>query len=279
MRDDDGDLQLAELLDSSFGAGPDGLPAPAGSAQSRDARPCAGATGPASPPQPVAVVAVLGLGAAALRSPGRRDRTPMARCPPLATSGTTATPSATATPLDAERQAALDRLEKKARQAGAPPSSSSTSAPCSRRRSAPDGQVVVKDGWRIAQRVDEPMGLPATRGLARRGRDRRRPRRAGCCSRSPENQADGQGNPARRGHGPTASRRRPRRGLQPVRGLAGQHGRAATAWTLPTPPLAHRRRRRPAARRVRAPPWWRVRPAPVVDRYTTRRRPPGRGAA
>ena len=28
MRDDDGDLLLAELLDGSFGAGPDGLPAP-----------------------------------------------------------------------------------------------------------------------------------------------------------------------------------------------------------------------------------------------------------
>jgi hypothetical protein len=59
--------------------------------------------------------------------------------------------------LDAERQAALDRLAKQAQQqthrieqelvSNAFPASFGS-----------DGQIVVKDGWRITQRVEEPAG-------------------------------------------------------------------------------------------------------------------------
>ena len=63
MRDDDGDLQLMELLDSSFGAGPDGLPAPAerlvAGRQALRRRHRAGIAATT-----VAVVVVVGVGAA-----------------------------------------------------------------------------------------------------------------------------------------------------------------------------------------------------------------------
>ncbi len=149
MRDDDGDLQLAELLDSSFGAGPDGLPAPSerlvAGRQALRRRHRAGIAATT-----VAVVAVVGLGAALSGAVGGGPDAdgPM---PPLATSGTTATPPT------AEQQAALDRLEKKAQQQAHRIEQQyvSTMFPAS---FAPDGQVVVKDGWRITQQVDEPMG-------------------------------------------------------------------------------------------------------------------------
>lgn len=156
MRDDDGDLQLMELLDSSFGAGPDGLPAPAerlsAGRQALRRRHRAGIAATT-----VAVVAVLGAGAAlsGVLGGGSDAEGPL---PPLATSGTTATPSTNETPLSLERQAALDRLAKKAQQQAHRIEQQlvSNQFPAS---FGVDGQLVVKDGWRIAQRVEEPMGF------------------------------------------------------------------------------------------------------------------------
>ena len=83
----------------------------------------------------MAVVAVVGLGGALSGAVGGGSDAD-GPLPPLATSGTTATPSASATSLDAERQAALDRLEKKAQQQ-AHRIEQRRSAPSSRRRSPP----------------------------------------------------------------------------------------------------------------------------------------------
>ena len=155
MRDDDGDLLLAELLDGSFGAGPDGLPAPSerlvAGRQALRRRHRVGIAGTT-----VAVVAVVGLGAALSGAVGGESDAD-GPTPPLATSGTTATPSATATPVDPVRQAALDRLAKKAQQRAHRIDQAQVSNlfPAS---FTYDGRVVVKDGWRITQRVEEPVG-------------------------------------------------------------------------------------------------------------------------
>ena len=155
MRDDDGDLRLAELLDGSFGAGPDGLPAPSerlvAGRQALRRRHRVGIAGTT-----VAVVAVVGLGAALSGALGGESDAD-GPTPPLATSGTTATPSASATPSDAVRQAALARLEKQAQQQAhrIEQAQVSNQFPAS---FTYDGQVVVKDGWRITQRVEEPVG-------------------------------------------------------------------------------------------------------------------------
>jgi hypothetical protein len=155
MREDDGDLQLAELLDSSFGAGPDGLPTPserlATGRQALRRRHRAGIAGTT-----LAVVAVLGLGAALSGAVGGRSDAD-GPLPPLATSGTSATPSASATAREVLRQAALDRLKQQAQQQAHRIEQElvSNQFPASL---GPDGQVVVKDGWRITQRVEEPVG-------------------------------------------------------------------------------------------------------------------------
>ena len=78
---------------------------------------------------------------------------------PLATSGTSATPSATTSDADREAslEAVLDRLAKQAQQQAHRIDQQlvSNQFPAS---FGPDGQVVVKDGWRITQRIEEPLG-------------------------------------------------------------------------------------------------------------------------
>ena len=53
---------------------------------------------------------------------------------------------------------------------------------------------MVKDGWRITQRVEEPVGLPASGGLARRG-GHRRPADALDAAHARARETDGHGNP------------------------------------------------------------------------------------
>jgi hypothetical protein len=156
MRDEDGDVQLVELLDSSFGAGPDGLPTPAerltAGRQALRSRHHAGIAGAV-----LAVVAAVGVGVTVSGSLGGDSDTD-GPTPPLATSGTTATPSTPAPPSTTDQQAALDRLKRKAQQQAQLVEQRlvSNQFPAS---FGPRGQLVVKDGWRITQRVEEPVGL------------------------------------------------------------------------------------------------------------------------
>jgi hypothetical protein len=206
MRDDDGDLQLADLLDSSFGAGPDGLPPPSerliAGRQALRRRHRAGIAATT-----VAVVAVVGLGAALSGAVGGGSDAD-GPLPPLATSGTTATPSGSATSSDAERQAALDRLEKKAQQQAhrIEQAQVSNQFPASFTH---DGQVVVKDGWRITHRVEEPMGFQLPEQslgvVVTDGEDTR------WMLLTLENMVDEQGNPVG-GQGPTAAADNPGKG-------------------------------------------------------------------
>jgi hypothetical protein len=155
MRDDDGDLQLMELLDSSFGAGPDGLPAPSerlvAGRQALRRRHRAGIAGAA-----LGVVAAVGVGVTVSGSLGDQSDAD-GPLPPFATSGTTATPSADATPLNSQTVSPLNRLAHKAQQQAHRIEQElvSNAFPAS---FGPDGQIVVKDGWRISQRVEEPVG-------------------------------------------------------------------------------------------------------------------------
>ncbi len=160
MSDGDVDLELADLLDSSFGAGPDGLPSPAerltAGRQALRRRHRAGIAGTTA-----AVVAVVGLGAALSGAVGGHadaDGLPL----PLATSGTSAAPSTGpsqgATLTTSERQAALERLSRKAQQQAhrVEQRQVSSAFPVSY---GSNGQLIVKDGWEITQRVEEPMGF------------------------------------------------------------------------------------------------------------------------
>ena len=131
MRDDDGDLQLAELLDSSFGAGPDGLPTPserlAAGRQALRRRRRAGIAGTT-----VAVVAVVGLGAALSGAVGGRSDAD-GPLPPLATSGTADCVRVRRRPNGRPPWTGWSRRRSSRRTAW----SSRSSAPCSRRRSVP----------------------------------------------------------------------------------------------------------------------------------------------
>lgn len=163
MSDDEGDLGLADLLDNSFGSGPDGLPSAAErlstGRQALRRRHRMGLVGTSA-----AVVAVVGLGAAlAGAMGGHADADGPAL--PLATSGTSATSSPTPSANhsgDAIRtaglQAALERLSSKARQQAhrIEQRQVSSAFPVSY---GPDGQLIVKDGWEITQTVEEPLGL------------------------------------------------------------------------------------------------------------------------
>jgi hypothetical protein len=161
MRDDEGDHQLAELLDGSFGAGPDGLPTPserlAAGRQALRRRHRAAIAGTTA-----AVVAVVGLGVG-LSGVGT-ERGADDGLAPLATSGSTASadPSEASEPppetlTEALLEESLDKLARQAQQR----------AHRLEQRLVSDqfpasldiqGQVVVKDGWRITQRVEEPLG-------------------------------------------------------------------------------------------------------------------------
>jgi len=192
MRDDDGGLVLADLLDSSFGTGPDGLPTPSerlgeGRRALRHRRRAlvAGTT--------AAVVATVGLATALSGTVGRGSDAggPL----PLATSGTSATPSAdpsgSATLTTTELQASLERLSRQAQRAHRDEQELvSNQFPASY---AADGRLVVKDGWRVTQRVEEPMGFrppEASLGVVvTNGSDTR------WMLLTLENMVDGQGNP------------------------------------------------------------------------------------
>ncbi len=154
MREDDGDLQLAELLDSSFGAGPDGLPTPserlATGQQALRRRRRAGLAGTT-----VAVVAVLGLGAALSGAVGGASDAD-GPLPPLATSGTSGTPSASATAGDKEREA-LERLKQESQQQAHVLEQALVSNQFPAALGL-DSQLIVKDGWQVTQRVEEPVG-------------------------------------------------------------------------------------------------------------------------
>ena len=259
MRDDDGDLQLAELLDSSFGAGPDVLPTPserlgAGRrAVRRRHRAGIAAT-------TVAVVAVVGLGAALSGGVGGgsdADGPPA----PIATSGTTATASASAT-SDTVRQAALDRLEKKAeKQAHRIEQELVTDDfPASFHV---DGNVVVKDGWRITQRVEEPMGFqPPEASLGVVVTDGAQTR---WMLLTLEDQVDGQGNPTGV-QGPTAAADDPGKGYSRfedwLASMVELNGGARTP-ALVTVDDSDRLQPGPGAVLVE------TRSAPVIDGYTT----------
>ena len=260
MRDDDGDLQLAELLDSSFGAGPDGLPTPSerltAGQQALRRRHRAGIAGTT-----LAVIAVLGLGAtlAGAVGGGSDAADPL---PPLATSGTSATPSASATALDAVQQAALDRLAKKAQQQAHRIEQElvSNMFPAS---FAPDGQVVVKDGWRITQRVEEPMGFQLPQRslgvVATDGEDIR------WMLLTLENMVDEEGNPVG-GQGPTVAADDPGKGYSRfedwLASMVELNGGARTP-PLVTVDAADRLQPGPDAVLVE------TRAAPVIDGYTT----------
>jgi hypothetical protein len=260
MREDDGDLLLAELLDSSFGAGPDGLPAPserlAAGRQALRRRHRAGIAGTT-----VAVVAVVGLGAALSGVVGGRSDAD-GPLPPFATSSTTPAPSATTTPLDAQRQAALDRLENKAREQAHRIEQEyvSTAFPAS---FGPAGRVVVKDGWRITQRVEEPMGFQppeASLGVVVTNGDRTR-----WMLLTLENQVDEQGHPTGQ-QGPAASADDPGKGYSRfedwLASMVELNGGARTPPLL-TVDAADRLAPGPGATMVR------TQPAPVIDGYTS----------
>ena len=257
---DDGDLRLAELLDGSFGAGPDGLPTPAerltAGQQALRRRHRAGIAATT-----VAVVAVVGLGAAlsGVVGGGPDADDPM---PPLATSTTTATPSTSATPSDAARQAALDRLERKAqRQAHRIEQESVTDQfPASL---GPDDKVIVKEGWRITQRVEEPMGFQLPERslgvIVTDGEDTR------WMLLTLENMVDEQGNPVG-GQAPTASADDPGKGYSRfedwLASMVELNGGPRTPVLL-TVDAADRLAPGPGATLVE------TRQAPVIDGYTT----------
>ncbi len=185
--DDNGDLAvLPELIERSFGAGPDGLPGPAVRlAQGRRALRrqrrirIAGAS--------VAVVAAVGAGVALSGVGGEHGAD--GPTPPLATSGTS--PKATPRP-SADGQAALDRLAEKARRQEHRMEQRQVSAafPVAYGQ---DAQVIVKDGWRITRTAEEPIGLQAPEAslgvVATDGRHTR------WLLLTHEHAEDGQGNP------------------------------------------------------------------------------------
>jgi hypothetical protein len=163
--------------------------------------------------------------------------------------------------LDAERQAALDRLEKKAHQQAhrIEQAQVSNQFPASFTH---DGQVVVKDGWRITQRVEEPMGfeLPEqSLGVVVTDGEHTR-----WMLLTLENQVDGQGNPTGE-QGPTAAADDPGKGYGRfedwLASMVDLNGGARTP-PLVTVDGADRLAAGPGATLVE------TRPAPMIDGYT-----------
>ena len=151
--DDDGDLALLpELIEQSFGTGPEGLPGPAlrlahGRQALRRQRRIrvAGAS--------VAVVVAVGAGTALSGIGG--EHAADGPTPPLATSGTSPTPAPSPS---ADRRAALDALREKARQQEHRVEQRQVTAAFPVAYGS-RGHVIVKDGWRITQSIEEPLGL------------------------------------------------------------------------------------------------------------------------
>lgn len=152
MTTDDQDLaQLRDVLDSSFGAGPP-LPPPsdrlAAGRRALRRRRVAEALGGAT-----AVVAVVAVSFTVLGGGGAAPR----GADPVAP-GPTATAPATGDIDEAELQAELDRL---AAEAQVRARTARTKGLVSNQFPAAldqDGSLVVKDGWRVTQQVEEPVG-------------------------------------------------------------------------------------------------------------------------
>ena len=152
MTTDDQDLaQLRDVLDSSFGAGPP-LPPPsdrlAAGRRALRRRRVAEALGGAT-----AVVAVVAVSFTVLGGGGAAPR----GADPVAP-GPTATAPATGDIDEAELQAELDRL---AAEAQVRARHARTKGLVSNQFPAAldqDGSLVVKDGWRVTQQVEEPVG-------------------------------------------------------------------------------------------------------------------------
>ncbi len=181
--------------------------------------------------------------------------------PPFATSRTTATPSAPATPSDVQ-QKALDRLEKKAQQQAHRIEQDlvSDESPASY---GFDGKVVVKDGWRITQRVDEPMGFdPPEKSVGLVVTDGQHTL---WMLVTFENHVDGQGNPTGE-QGATAASDEPGKGYSRfedwLASMVELNGGARTP-SLVIVDAADGLTPGPGATLVE------TRPAPVIDGYTT----------
>jgi hypothetical protein len=254
MTDDDGDLALlGDLLDRSFGSGPAGLPTPADRLESgrralqRRRRLIVAGTS-------AAVVVTIGAGFALSGAVGERGAD--GPTPPLATPGpTAASPAATASPADqAEDQAST--AEREHRQA---------QRLVSRRFPASldtGGNVVVKDGWRITERVENPLGLqPPEASLGVVVTD-------GVATRwmllTLEHQQDGDGQPTDQ-LSPAASADDPGKGYARFEDWLAEMGAlngGPEIQPLLTVDDADRLRPGPGAEMVA------TRPAPVVDGYT-----------
>jgi hypothetical protein len=255
MTDDDGDLALlGDLLDRSFGGGPEGLPTPAErlttgrrALQRRRRLAVAGTS--------VAVVAAIGVGAAVAGGGG--DRGADSPPPPLATQGTAPSTSASASVSPAGQTEAQARAERrKLRQ---------EQRLVSREFPASfdvDGNLIVRDGWRITQRVENPMGFQAPQaslGVVVTDGDATR-----WMLLTLESQVDGQGAPTG-ALGPSAAADDPGKGYARFEDwLAGM---VALNGGAKVPPLltvddADRLRPGPGVDIVA------TRPAPVIDGYT-----------
>jgi hypothetical protein len=154
---EDGNLALLpELIDRSFGAGPTELPSPVQRlAEGRRVLRRRRRLGLAATSAAVVAAIGVGVGLAGAGSERGADGPP----PPLATSGTTSSASPTEDPsVSADSQAALDRLARKARQQAHRLEQQYVDDQFPASLGAGDG-LVVKDGWRITQRIEEPMGF------------------------------------------------------------------------------------------------------------------------
>ena len=149
--DEGGDLALLpELLDRSFGAGPEGLPTPADRlAEGRRVRRRRRRLAVAGRRSRWSLRPASARRVSGLDGNHAADGPP----PPLATSGT----ARGLPPGSGAQQKAPDRLAKKARE----------QAHRVEQRLVdhlfpvafgPDGEIVVKDGWRITKQIEEPMG-------------------------------------------------------------------------------------------------------------------------
>jgi hypothetical protein len=148
MRDDEHDRRLAELLDGSFGSGPGLLPSPverlAIGRQARRRRRRVVVAGAAA-----AMLVVVGTGSALSRGDGADQGRSLEPA--------TGPPSSGPSPTDQTVPERLDQLQREARALARRLDQRLVSAqfPAS---FAPDGRIVVRDGWRITQRVEEPVG-------------------------------------------------------------------------------------------------------------------------
>jgi hypothetical protein len=155
MTDDDAHVALlGDQLDRSFGAGPEGLPTPADrlavgrrALRRRRRLTLAGIS--------VAVVAAVGLGTALAGTTGEHgaDGPP----PPIATKGTKTSPTAAPPSPSPSPNDTAEALARKSRRAERNAQRSMTDSVPATYDAL--GNVVVKDGWRVVQRIDDPLGL------------------------------------------------------------------------------------------------------------------------